>query len=213
MIPWSKITFLGDSVVMLPAAAAIIVWLVAGRAWRMAFWWGLLFTTGLALVAITKIAFIGWGIGISALDFTGISGHAMRAAAVLPVIGWLTLQRSAVPARMFGVTLGLALGGLVMISRVALDYHSVSEGVAGFLLGTAISLGFIRVSAGLTKPRLNRWLLAFTLLGLFPTSYAEPAPTNQWVHAVALYLSGHDCPYVRGSTRFAEPAPPKACRT
>lgn len=205
MIPWTKITMFGDTVVMMPAAAAIIIWLVAGRAWRMAFWWGLLFTTGLFVVVATKIAFIGWGIGIDALDFTGISGHSMRATAVLPVIFYLLLQKSSPPVRTSGVAMGLALGMLIGVSRIALHTHSVSEVVAGAVLGSSISVGFIRISDSLPKPALNRWLIAFSLLALFPTSYAEPAPTNHWVNAVALYLSGHDKPYVRTTGRLARP--------
>lgn len=197
MIPWTHITGFGDSVVLLPAAAAIAVWLITGRAWRMAWWWCVLFGGGLTIVAATKIAFIGWGIGNSALDFTGISGHAMRAAAVFPVICYLLLQRSPPVVRNLGVALGLAIGALITISRVMVNDHSVSEAVAGCIMGSALSLGFIRLSSHWPKPYLNRWIVGFSLLALFPTSYAEPAPTNQWMTSVALYLSGHDKPYVR----------------
>ena len=86
MIPWIKFTSYGDTMVMIPAAFIILVWLTVGRAWRMAIWWCLLLIAGLVLVAATKIAFVGWGVGIRSIDFTGISGHAMRATAVLPVI-------------------------------------------------------------------------------------------------------------------------------
>ncbi|MGV3656021.1 MAG: phosphatase PAP2 family protein [Noviherbaspirillum sp.] len=197
MIPWSKITFLGDTIVMLPAAMAILGWLAVGRAWRIAFWWATLFAFGLGLVAATKIAFIGWGIGSVALDFTGISGHAMRAAAVLPVLAYLVSQRWRAPAKFACLVLGLGAGLMISISRVVLSYHSVSETVAGWLLGSAVALGFIRCSLRLSKPYLNRWLLAVSLLALVPTAYANPAPTGHWVNAVALYLSGHERPYVR----------------
>jgi membrane-associated phospholipid phosphatase len=206
MIPWTKITMFGDTVVMMPAAAIIAVWLLAGRAWRMALWWGLLFTLGLIAVAATKIAFIGWGIGISALDFTGISGHAMRASAVLPVIASLLLQPASPPARTAGITLGVALGLLIGESHIVLGYHSVSEVVAGCLLGSAVGLGFIRMSDPLSGPQLDRRLAALSLFALLPTSYAEPAPTQGWITSVALYLSGHDKPYVRATGKLAHSA-------
>lgn len=197
MIPWMKITSFGDSMVMMPAAAAIILWLVIGRAWRMAFWWSGLFTLGLVLVAATKIAFIGWGIGIRALDFTGISGHAMRATAVIPVIFYLMLQKSPPAMRTMGIGCGFLLGILLGVSRVEVQAHSISEAAAGCMLGAFISLGFMWISAPLRKPWLNRWLIALSLLALFPTSNAKPAPTQRWMKGVALYLSGHDRPYVR----------------
>jgi membrane-associated phospholipid phosphatase len=197
MIPWMRITSFGDTVVMLPAAAAIAAWLITGSAYRMAVWWCLLFTFGLVLVAATKIAFVGWGISISGLDFTGISGHAMRATAVFPMIFYLALQKSPPLARISGVLLGGMVGVLIGISRIALYTHSVSEVVAGCILGGVIGLGFIRISNRLPKPFLNPRIIALSLLALLPTSYAQPAPTNQWITAIALYLSGHDTPYVR----------------
>ena len=38
------------------------------------------------LVTATKIAFMGFGWGIARIDFTGLSGHAMLAAAIYPVL-------------------------------------------------------------------------------------------------------------------------------
>lgn len=195
----------GDTVVTLPAAAAIIAWLVIGRAWRMAFWWGFLFSLGLFIVLATKVAFIGWGIGIEALDFTGISGHAMRASAVFPVMAYLLLQRSAPQARNRGIAAGIGIGLLIGVSRLLLHTHSVSEMMSGALLGTAIALGFIRMATAETALQLNRWLVAASMCALMPTSYAEPAPTNDWVNAIALYLSGHDKPYVRYYGNYARP--------
>jgi membrane-associated phospholipid phosphatase len=206
MIPWQHITSLGDSVVTLPAAAAILLWLIAGNAWRMAFWWACLFAAGMVVVIATKLAFIGWGVASTALDFTGISGHATRATAVLPVIFYLVLQRFAAPVRHLGIVVGLGFGILIAVSRVVLNDHSVSEAVAGCVLGSAISLGFMWLSRPLQKPALNRWLIAFSLLALLPTTHAEPVPTSDWMQAVALYLSGRDQPYVRTWGPLAQPA-------
>jgi len=205
MIPWMQITSVADTVVTLPAAATIAIWLITGRAWSMALWWALLLTSGLAVVAATKIAFIGWGMGISAIDFTGMSGHAMRATAVFPVILYLVLQKSPAAARASGVLLGILLGVLVGVSRIALGVHSVSEVVAGCAVGGAVSLGFIWISRGLPRPHLNRWIIALGLSALLPTSYASPAPTGQWMSAVALYLSGQDAPYHRSVGRTISP--------
>jgi membrane-associated phospholipid phosphatase len=206
MIPWQHITLLGESLLTLPAAAAIIVLLLVGRAWRMAFWWALLFGAGMVVVIVTKIAFIGWGIGSQLFDFTGASGHATRATALYPVIFYLLLKEAPARVRHTGIAAGLALGVLVAISRVVLRDHSVSEVVAGCLLGAAIGLGFMWLARPLPKPSLRRWLPALGLVVLLPTTQAEPAPTADWMNAMALYLSGHERPHVRTWGPLAKPA-------
>ncbi|MEB0010062.1 phosphatase PAP2 family protein [Glaciimonas sp. Gout2] len=193
-----SITRLADTTVMLPLAAACTVWLACGRAWRMAFWWCLLFALGLTLVAATKIAFIGWGIGIQALDFTGFSGHAMRTTAVMPVLFYLLLQKSSPTVRTLGVLLGIALGVLIGISRLAVQVHSVSEVVSGCILGAFVSVGFIWISSTLPKPILHRWLIALSLIVLIPAPMAKPAPTDRWLNAISLSISGHEKPFERG---------------
>lgn len=49
---------------------------------------GWLVGLGLASLATTasKVAFMGWGIGLPEIDFTGISGHTMLAMAVYPLL-------------------------------------------------------------------------------------------------------------------------------
>lgn len=205
MIPWNAITFVGDSVVLLPVAALMLVWMVLGGAWRMAFWWSMLFGVGLTLVAATKIAFIGWGLGLGRFDYTGLSGHAMRAAAVLPVLGW-ALQagwpaRQDGKSRLLTIALGVAAGVLVAISRVVLHEHSISETVLGWVLGSVTAFGFIALAQSRHRPRRNPWIVALSMVAMLPVSYAEPAPTNRWITAAALFLSGHDRPYVRGERR------------
>lgn len=197
MMLWEKITFIGDTVVLMPAALVIAVWLLAARGRRMAWTWCLLLAIGLAIVAVSKIAFIGWGIGIRSLDFTGFSGHAMRATAVIPVMAYLLLQKSGPSVRHAGVALGLGLGAAVSLSRVAVGAHSMSEAVAGALLGVAVSGGFLWIARGRCAAVPHRWLMALGLAGMLGTSHADPAPTHQWISGVALYLSGHDRPYDR----------------
>lgn len=194
---WTTITVYGGSTVMLPAAAALAAWLALGGAWRMSWYWCGLFGGGLAAVVASKIAFIGWGFGIAALDFTGFSGHAMRAMAVIPVLSYLALQNASAATRSIGVLGGLLLGTLICISRVALQAHSVAEAASGGMLGAAVSLGFIALSGKLEKPLLKRWLVAATVAGLIAMSFAEPAPSQRLLVRVALALSGHDKPYTR----------------
>ncbi|MHB1678107.1 MAG: phosphatase PAP2 family protein [Sulfuriferula sp.] len=203
MISWLGITSLGSFTVMTPAAAAISVWLALNRAWSMVLWWCLLFIGGSLLVVATKIAFIGWGLGLHALDFTGFSGHVMRAAAVAPVLLYLLLQKTSSLFRKSGVALGLAFGVLIGFSRLEVNAHSVSESVSGWVLGAVVSLGFIWVLSNSPRINLNRWVVVFSISGLLATPNIAHVPTQRWITQAALYLSGHDRPYIRASWKMA----------
>ncbi len=61
----------------LPPAFAIALWLAVGYTWRMAAGWLVLLGAAIGVVTVTKLAFLGWGVGVRELDFTGVSGHAM----------------------------------------------------------------------------------------------------------------------------------------
>lgn len=226
MLPWTKITYLGDTSLMAPAALVIGLWLLVTHRQRLLWYWCGLLGPALALVAATKIAFLGWGIGIPALNFTGFSGHATFATAVLPVMAFLLLQHRSVALRTAGVLAGLALGLLVGMSRLRLGVHSSAEVIAGCMLGALVSLGFIRVSSFVRPAVLHRALAGVGLALLFAASYTQAAPTQRLFVRVALYLSGHDQPYVRGVptdfstwpvgairlTHFRYPAPNTAAR-
>ena len=97
---WPVVTHLGSAGLMLPVAAltTLGLWL-AGRRAAVAVWLAAL-GAGAALVLASKLAFMGWGIGSVALDFTGISGHSMLATAILPVwLAWLLAGCSALLRR------------------------------------------------------------------------------------------------------------------
>jgi hypothetical protein len=149
------------------------------------------------IVAASKVAFIGWGIGIRSLDFTGFSGHAMRATAAIPVMAYLLWQSAAPSARKAAVALGYGVGAILSMSRVFVGAHSVSEAVLGALLGVAVSATFLWVARGRCTAVPHRWLIALSMAGMLGTSHAQPAPTHRWISSVALYLSGNDKPYDR----------------
>jgi hypothetical protein len=84
---WYLFTRLGEVQILLPAAllAMLVLSRRADTRPLATLWLGLL-TLGALLTTASKIAFIGWGIGSAALDFTGISGHTMFAASVYPLL-------------------------------------------------------------------------------------------------------------------------------
>ncbi|SNS17582.1 PAP2 superfamily protein [Noviherbaspirillum humi] len=197
MIPWHTITGFGDMTVTGLALIAITAWLLLSGERRLTVWWVILNGIGLFLITASKMAFIGWGLGIAALDFTGFSGHAARAMAVFPVLLYLFCQRMSPTARFTAMAAGFAFGTLISYSRIVVHAHSPSEVVTGWLLGLAISITFIRMTGMLQKCLLTRGHLALGFLLAFTAASAEPAPTQSWLTRASLYISGHDTPYVR----------------
>lgn len=191
MISWLTFTKLADSNFTMPLAALLAAWLAGARAWKACLLWCLLFGTGIVLVVATKIAYIGWGAGIAAIDFTGISGHAMRAMAIAPVLLYLLLQKQTRQIQLFGLLMAIGFGLAIGISRLAIHVHSVSEVVSGCMLGAVVSLGYIRLVRQQTIT-FDRKLLVIGVLALLPVLTLKPAPTESWMEGVAMYLSGKE---------------------
>src|SRR5579859_2618182 len=127
MLSWAGLTDFGDSAAMLPAAGLIAAWLAASRAWQQAALWCSGFALLSLLVALSKLAFLGWGIGSEALDFTGISGHTALAVSVFSVGAAVSLGDRRRALRLAGAALGALIGVAIGLSRLALHVHSVSE--------------------------------------------------------------------------------------
>ena len=205
MIWWHWLSVIGSLAITGPIGIAIGVWLMAGRSWRLTAIWTVLFGTGMALVIGTKIAFMGWGIGVQSVEFAGFSGHAMRAAAVFPVAGFLAFRSSPPPARHLATALGVLLAVMISISRVYVRAHSVSEVVTGCLLGLAVAALFIWYAGNEHHMAMSRVLVALCLPILLVAPRVEPIPTETWIAQAALYLSGRDYPYTRAIWRAPRP--------
>jgi membrane-associated phospholipid phosphatase len=196
MMWWHVLGVLGSVAVTGPIGLAIAIWLLAGKSWRLTLAWSLLFGVGMALVVLTKMAFIGWGVGVESVAFAGISGHAMRAAAVFPVALYLMAYSARPRLRLAALAAGVALALLIAISRVVINVHSVSEVVTGGLLGFAVAAAFIRMVRAGGELVLSRVLGLLCLPVLLIAPRVEPIPTEMWITKAALYLAGHQQPHV-----------------
>jgi membrane-associated phospholipid phosphatase len=200
MVWWSHLSALGGLNVTALLAAAIAAWLVGAHCWRLALAWCLLFGAALLIAAASQMAFLGWGIGVRALEFTGFSGHATRAAAVFPVAFFLLLERRWLRT---GVLAGALLAVAVAVARVKVGAHSPSEAAAGCLLGLTCASLFIartRAAADRSPQPLLLGLLAATVL----LPRADPVNSHQWLTAAALKLSGSDRVWLRDGWQPAQ---------
>jgi len=194
---WHVITHLGAASIVLPLllVAVVSLWLSgqrgAVRNWLLA----LAAASGVTL--FSKIIFLGWGIGIASIDFTGLSGHALLATAVLPVLfGWLWAPLRGRFNRAWAA-FGLLLGVLVAVSRVVLGAHSASEVILGCLAGVLVSGVALK---SLSEPTHRPWLARLSVLILSLALVGDIAsylPTHDWEKSIALSLSGRSKPFSR----------------
>jgi membrane-associated phospholipid phosphatase len=194
---WLSITSLGSAGMTLPIAFAIALWLAVGYSWRMAAAWLALLGAAIGIVTVTKLAFLGWGVGVRELDFTGVSGHSMLSTAVYPVALFLVLLPARPAFRLAGVVLGLAAGIAVGLSRVVLSAHSPSEAITGCLVGALAALVFVRMAWNAEPSKLSALPVTVSMLALALLMHGVHVPTQRWVTHIALKVSGHDRPFIR----------------
>lgn len=189
---WEVVGHLGAASLQLPVLLLVVpgLWLAGQRdALRV---WLLTFSAAVLLTLGSKILYFGWGIGFKPLAFTGISGHAVLAACILPVLfGWL-LMRDQQRFSRAGAVLGLLLAAGVAVSRVKLGAHSSSEVLVAWLLGLLVSGLSLRA---LKSPPRAPWfasLAPMILLLAFSHTASTYLPTHAWEIKVASFLSGQE---------------------
>lgn len=209
---WQHLSDLGSLNVTGSIAAAIALWLGAAHCSRLALYWCAVFGAAMGAVIASKLAFLGWGIGLQALDFAGFSGHAARAGAVLPVAGFLLLRGQSERVSNIAASLGMMAAAAAAVARVVLGYHSASEAALGWLLGVMVAVLFIARARAAREFRPSPLLVVASLAIVALLPGMEPAYSQQWMTAVALNLSGHDRAYQRWSWKLARApyAPPCA---
>ena len=209
---WHVITRFGEVQTLLPAALWVCLALMRSQATRvLAYRWLFWLALVTLLTLASKLAFIGWGVGVASWNFTGFSGHAMFSAAIYPLLLVTLVARRSPGWHRAALGLGLVLAAGVALSRVMVNAHSVSEVVLGWLLGSGVTL------LAMSRPGLQsaRWHLSVpTLLALWMVLaplLEPPAPTHWMVTRLALLLSGRTQPYARlDLLRAVRPLPPPA---
>jgi len=202
-VAWLLITRLGEALILLPAVVLLALWLVwRGRAVRLAAVWTLGLGVAVGVTVASKIAFMGYALGYAPMDYTGISGHSMLAAAIYPLASMVALHALAGPAapdwRRTGLSLGIALAVLVGVSRIAIGAHSWVEVLMGLALGAVVSAAALQASR-LPTMRSALWVPVILTLwfGLTPVG-APPSDTHGLITQWALQVSGRSVPYTRG---------------
>jgi membrane-associated phospholipid phosphatase len=197
---WDVVTRLGEAQILLPALLAVALWLaLRSNAHRTASHWLALVAVASAVTTVTKVAFLGFGIGIAELDFTGISGHSMFAAAVLPLLAHAVAHDTAWQRRALGMAYTLAL--LIGVSRVEIGVHSWSEVLSGLTLGTLARTAALAWAAVPHRPMPKPVLVGLFAWLLAAPAGTPPSPTHGWVIRASLAVSGRTEPFTREMLR------------
>jgi hypothetical protein len=199
---WLAITRWGEAQIMLPVALLLALWLAwRGRLVKLAAAWLLALAGAVGLTVVSKVAFIAYGWGFAPLDYTGISGHSMFAAAIYPVSGVVAVLalggERAAAWRTAGLAAGIAIALLVGVSRIVIGAHSVIEvalGLGAGGLASAAALGAGRLPV--MRSALGLPIVLALWLGVTPAA-APPSDTHGLVTQLALSISGHRTPYTR----------------
>lgn len=202
---WTFVSRFGEAQILLPIALALCLWLARREEVRPVVVRWLAWMSAAAFVTtVTKVAFMGWGIGSATLDFTGISGHSMFSAAVYPPLMFLTATRWRSAAWLAGFALALVIG----VSRVMIDAHSWSEVVAGLVAGSLVSVSTLWMARS-RHARVPLWMPLGIAAWLAITPVHAPASTtHDMVTRLALRLSGRQVPHTRAELHQSLPTQP-----
>ena len=186
---------IGHTAVMIPLAGTIAAWLVTKKEWKLAFCWCLMFACGLGIVALSKIAFLGWGLEMQFMDFKALSGHAFRATVVLPTFFYIALQDTSIRWRKTGLLLGVVLSITVAILLIIFNFHTPSEVIITCFLGATIDVVFIRFTESLHNANGNPWAVPVSIITFILIYSLKPSLINPRLVDVALFISGREYPY------------------
>ena len=182
---------------VLPVAFVLVLAFAFMNADRCVRAWAVVLGLAIAATTASKIAFMGWGLGIASLDFTGFSGHAMLSAAIYPVLGHVFARRRLGSTAWWGAALGYVLAILIAISRVTTQAHSVSESVSGFMLGAAASACAMGLMVR-TKAHIPRWAWVGGIVWLLAVPVViKSSGAHDALIRVALALSHRQQPFYR----------------
>jgi len=184
---WRTLSALGDSRWLLPMALILLITLPRADA-RLKWQWLLAIAVTAGVTLASKLAFMGWGIGIKSVHFTGFSGHAAMSSVVYPVVGVL-LAGPGKRARAIGLVIGALLATAIAWSRIPLHAHSLSEVIAGLALGLSCSTWALHAASPVGRAPAMA-VVAAVLAGMALPLALPDVHTHQLVIALAKLISG-----------------------
>jgi membrane-associated phospholipid phosphatase len=159
------LTDFGDSAVLLPLSAVVLIWLLATRSVGAAIWWlGVLIAFG-AIIGGLKMLFFACPPAVDVRSPSGHTGFSLLVYGGIAAI--IAAQRRSAWSRagIMLATVALVVG--IAISRVTLHMHSRTETLIGFLIGAAAVAVFI---FGYRRTTTNRRMMTPLLFAVVLTA-------------------------------------------
>jgi membrane-associated phospholipid phosphatase len=176
------LTDFGDLAVLLPLAAAMLIWLLLDFS-RAASGWALALGLCIGLTVLLKIVFYGCP---PAGDMHNPSGHTSLS---ILVYGALTLAATAGRRGLRRVLMIGGGSGLILaigVSRLLLNAHSVPEVGLGLIIGTVSLALFCRQY--LECPNTKVWPLLVAAGVLVSILHGRELQAEQYLHRITGYL-------------------------
>jgi hypothetical protein len=179
---FAAVTILGDSAVVLPAAAALSLslWTAGARRSAVAYAGGLAACVGATIFA--KVGFMACT--LHGAEVHSPSGHASLAVFYYTTLGMIALRlRRPMPGRLLAAG-AFALAPLIVASRVAISAHTPLEALIGASVGAGAAFAFSRLRGGDEKfePRYAAvGLMALAAVALFFRPHATAEGPLEWI--------------------------------
>jgi hypothetical protein len=182
---WLKaLTEFGDTAVLAPLSAIMLLWLLLMNSPRAAGWWAVAVACCAGLTAVLKISFYGCP---PTPDLRSPSGHTSFSALVYGAMALVTVSESAGSRRIMAISGGAGLILAIAVSRLLLAHDAAEVG-----LGLAIGISALAVfGQGYLRHRAARvWLLPLFVAGgaVLLVLYGQEVDTEQFLRAIAELL-------------------------
>jgi len=174
----------GDINLAMPAGIAVAAMLFSHRAWKAFAIWIALFLLATAFVATTKVLFIACGTNIDTVTFNAASGHAMLTAAAYPALLFTSLRTQSLAICMGGLVAGVLMGIGMGVFLVTHQYHSVSEVVIGWLVGTCASAWTVWILRHEPPQRISVAAMSCGVAAFLAAWMARPVELEIWAKQV-----------------------------
>lgn len=182
------LTGFGDTAVLIPLAAVMLLWLLAMRAPRGAVWWGIAVTFCLGMTALLKISFYGCP---PIPDLHSPSGHTSLSTLVYGAMTLVTASETGGVRRIMAISVGTGVILAIAASRLLLRVHSTVEVGVGLVIGTAALALFV---LGYSRYRQKEmWLFPLFVAGgvLVSVMHGRELHAEEFLREMAGFLRIH----------------------
>lgn len=181
----TSLTDFGDLALLLPLAAAILLWLFVAGERRVALWWLVALTLCLGVIGVLKVYFAACPAGA----MRSPSGHAGFAALVYGMIAACLATRAKGYRRLVALVGGGVVIAAIALSRLVLGAHTPIEIALGLLIGGASLTTLLWGSSAFGSARLPLRPLLLCAVVIIVLLHGQQLHAEAVLHAMGRYLA------------------------